>query len=126
MANTRAEELDARLRVAEEKAWWRDMTGVVGKTDQQLVVIGPRSDATADDLRSLGQALARWRAELTQARHIWGLTDLGKGDTRERPRFISWFRVGWRSSTNVTSRWPWSMSPREQISKRPQGTCPSG
>ena len=79
MAGTKAKELFARRRVAEEKAWWRDMTGVVGETDQQLVVIGPRNDATADDLRGLGQALARWKAEFPRARHIWGLTDLLEG-----------------------------------------------
>jgi len=52
----------ARLRAAQEKAWWKDMTGLVSSTDRQLVVISPRSDATADDLRGLGQALALWRA----------------------------------------------------------------
>jgi hypothetical protein len=47
------------------------MTGLVGPTDQQLVVISSRSDATADRLRGLGQALALWKAEYEQARHIW-------------------------------------------------------
>jgi hypothetical protein len=50
-----------------------------GRGDLQLVVIGPRRDATADDLRGLGRALARWKAEFPQARHIWGLTDLMEG-----------------------------------------------
>jgi hypothetical protein len=85
MADTGAEELFARLRVAEGKAWWRDMTGVVGETDQQLVVIGPRRDATADDLRGLGQALARWKAEFPQAGHISGLTDLMEGRNPRTP-----------------------------------------
>lgn len=79
MSDKRAEELFARLRAAQEKAWWRDMTGLVGETDQQLAVIGPRSDATADDLRGLGQALVRWKAEFPQVRHIWGLTDMLEG-----------------------------------------------
>lgn len=85
MADTRPEELFARLRAAEQKAWWRDMTGLVGKTDQQLVAIGPRSDATADDLRGLGQALAHWKTEFPQARHIWGLTDLLDGRCPRTP-----------------------------------------
>jgi hypothetical protein len=79
LADTKAGQFFSRLRAAEEKAWWWDMTGPVGETDQQLVVIGPRIDATADDLRALGQALARWKAEFPQARHIWGLTDLMEG-----------------------------------------------
>ncbi len=69
MSDTIKEELLARLRGAEEKAWWRDMTGLVEDKDQQLVVIGPRSDATADDLRSLGEAIERWKAEFPRARH---------------------------------------------------------
>jgi hypothetical protein len=85
MADARAEELFARLRAAEEKAWWRDMTGLVGETDRQLVVIGPRSDATADDLRRLGQVLERWKAEFPQAHHIWGLTDLLEGRCPRTP-----------------------------------------
>lgn len=71
--------------MAETKAWWRDMTGLVSKTDQQLVVIGPRSDATADDLRGLGQALEHWRADFPQARHIWGLSDLLEGKVPRTP-----------------------------------------
>jgi hypothetical protein len=72
-------EVLARIRAAEEKAWWRDMTRLVAKTDQQLAVIAPRSDATAEDLLGLGQVLARWQIEFPQARHIWGLTDLLEG-----------------------------------------------
>ncbi len=74
-----------RLRAAKEKAWWKNMTNLVGKTDQQLVVIGPRSDATADDLRSLGRTLERWQAEFPQARHIWGLSDLLDGRVPRTP-----------------------------------------
>jgi hypothetical protein len=74
-----------RLRAAQEKAWWKDMTGLVSSTDQQLVVISPRSDATADDLRGLGQALALWRAEVQHARHIWGLEDLLAGRCPRTP-----------------------------------------
>jgi hypothetical protein len=85
MADTRAEELSARLRAAAEKAWWRDMTGLVGNTDQQLVVISPRSDATTDDLRGLGQVLTLWKAEFPQARHIWGLADLLDGRCPRTP-----------------------------------------
>jgi hypothetical protein len=85
MADTTPDELFARLHDAEEKGWWRDLTGLVGETDQQLVVIGPRGDATADDLRGLGHALARWQAEVPQARHIWGLTDLLEGRCPRTP-----------------------------------------
>ena len=79
MVKKREEELLVRLREAEEKAWWRDMTGLVGEKDQQLIVIGPRSDATTDDLRALGEALDCWKTVFPQARHIWGLTDLLEG-----------------------------------------------
>jgi hypothetical protein len=85
MADTKAEEWFARLRAAEEKAWWRNLTGLVGESDQQLVVIGPRADATADDLRGLGLALARWKAEYPQARHIWGMSDLLEGRPPRTP-----------------------------------------
>jgi hypothetical protein len=78
-AESTADDLFARIRAAEEKAWWKDMTGLVGSTDQQLVVIKPRSDATADELRGLGRVLAIWKAEFAPARHIWGLTDLLEG-----------------------------------------------
>lgn len=106
MADTRADELFARFRAANASGWWLDMTGFVGETDQQLVVIGPRADATADDLRGLGQALARWKAEFSQARHIWGLTDLLEGRHPRTPPSILWFPIRWSSSRNVTSRWP--------------------
>lgn len=85
MADTKAEELFARFRVAEEHAWWRDMTGMVGETEQLLVVIGPRCDATVDDLRGLGQALTRWKAEFPPPCHIWGLTDLMEGRLPRTP-----------------------------------------
>jgi hypothetical protein len=75
----------ALLREALEKAWWKDMAGLVGPTDRQLVVISPRSDATPDDLRGLGQALALWKAEYKQARHIWGLADLLDGRPPRTP-----------------------------------------
>jgi hypothetical protein len=83
----RAETRDrlASIRGAEEKAWWKDLTGLVGPTDRQLAVISPRSDATADELRGLGQALALWKAEHTQARHIWGLTELLDGRPPRTP-----------------------------------------
>jgi len=56
---------------------------LVAEADIELVVIGPHSDATAEDLRGLGQALDRWKAEFPQARHIFGLTELLDG---RRPR----------------------------------------
>ena len=74
-----------QLFAAHEKAWWKDLTGLVGETDQQLAVIGPRSDATPDDLRALGRELARWQAEFRPARHIWGLTDLLEGRCPRTP-----------------------------------------
>lgn len=61
------------------------MTGLVDETDQQLAVVGPSSDASADDLRALGGALARWQAEFPQARHIWGLSDLLEGRPPRTP-----------------------------------------
>ena len=78
-------EFDARLRAAMEKAWWKDMAGLVGATDRPLAVICPRSDATADDLRALGQTLARWRAEVQPVRHVWGLEDLLAGRCPRTP-----------------------------------------
>jgi hypothetical protein len=85
MDDARWEEILARRREAEAKAWWRDLTGLVAQTDQQLVVIGPRSDATADDLRDLGRVIERWRVEFPQARHIWGLSDLLDGRPPRTP-----------------------------------------
>jgi hypothetical protein len=70
---------------AQAKAWWSGMTNLVGPTDRQLVVISPRSDATADDLRRLGQVLALWKAEYEHARHIWGLADLLDGRPPRTP-----------------------------------------
>jgi hypothetical protein len=78
-------EMMARRAAAEKKAWWRGMTALVGETDQQLVVIGPRSDAAPDDLRGLGQALDQWKREFAQARHIWGLGDLLDGQLPRTP-----------------------------------------
>lgn len=75
----------ALLRTAQDKAWWKDMTGLVGPTDQQLAVISPRRDATPDELRGLGQALALWKAEYPQARHIWGLAELVAGRPPRTP-----------------------------------------
>ena len=51
-------------------------------------MIGPRADATPDDLRSLGQALERWKAAFPQARHIWGLDDLRDGRTPRTPTVL--------------------------------------
>lgn len=80
---SRACDMRAALESAAETAWWKDKTGLVSKTDEQLVVIAPRSDATQDDLRSLGKALTEWKAARPFARHIWGLEDLLEG---KRPR----------------------------------------
>jgi hypothetical protein len=89
MDNTKMEETFARVcaweKAVQEKAWWRDMTGLVGDTDRPFAVIAPRADATPDDLRGLGQALERWKAEFPQARHIWGLTDLLDGRCPRTP-----------------------------------------
>ena len=85
MANRKLEleEMMAKMRAAEEKAWWREMKKLVGEKDQPLAVIGPRSDATDDDLQALGKAIERWKTGFPQARYIWGLTDLLEG---RRPR----------------------------------------
>ena len=85
IVNPCIEEIHAHLLAAESNGWWRDMTGLVGKTDQQLVVIGPRADVTAEDLKVLGQLLVRWQAEYPQARHIWGVTDLLNGQPPRTP-----------------------------------------
>lgn len=68
-----------------EKAWWRNMVGLVSETDQQLAIIAPKRDATADDLRSLGKILTSWIVEFPQARHIWGLVDLMEGRQPRTP-----------------------------------------
>jgi hypothetical protein len=73
------------MRAAMENAWWKDMAALVGPTDRQLVVISPRRDAAPDELRALGQALALWKAEYKEARHIWGLTELLDGRPPRTP-----------------------------------------
>jgi len=85
IVDPRIEEIRTRLLAAEANGWWRDMTGLVGETDQQLVVIGPRADVTAEDLKVLGQLLVCWQAEFPQARHIWGLADLLNGQPPRTP-----------------------------------------
>ena len=82
---TPEEELIARLRAAEAKAWWRDLTQLVSPGDLALAVIAPRTDTTADELMELGQALERWRAGFPQARHIWGLAELLEGRCPRTP-----------------------------------------
>jgi hypothetical protein len=90
IVDPRIEEMLKRHRIAVANGWWRDMTGLVSKTDKQLVVIGPGSIVTAEDLQALGQALRRWQAEFPQARHIWGLTDLLDGKfPRTPPIYLS-------------------------------------
>ncbi len=79
------DDMIAQMREFQDKRWWKDLTGLVGATDEQLVVIGPRSDATAEDLLALGRALQRWQAEFPQARHIWGLSELLEGQTPRTP-----------------------------------------
>jgi hypothetical protein len=58
--NAGVNDLNRQFQAAEEKGWWQGMTGLVGPTDQQLVVIGPRSDLTTAELQELGHALERW------------------------------------------------------------------
>ena len=85
MTDPKQKERLAHRRPEAETAWWKDMTGLVGEKDVQLAVIGPRSDATPDELRSLGQAIERWQAEFAPARHVWGLTDLLEGRCPRTP-----------------------------------------
>ena len=85
MADVNSEEIRARLLAAHERAWWRGLTHLVDRTDEQLVVIGPRGDATADDLRDIARAIETWQADFPQARHIWGLSDLLSGQTPRTP-----------------------------------------
>ena len=79
------EKFFAQLREAEDRAWWKDLTHLVGETDRQLVVLGPTSDATTDDLKTLGKTLEEWQSNFRQARHIWGLSDLLKGEPPRTP-----------------------------------------
>jgi hypothetical protein len=82
VANRGAEEsdgFDARLRAALEKAWWKDMTSLVGSTDRQLVVIAPRSETMSAhpsrpargprDARSAPRAIRAGRVGLCRRRH---------------------------------------------------------
>jgi hypothetical protein len=85
VVDPRIEVIRAGQLASEANGWWRDMTGFVGETDQQLVVIGPCGAVTAEDLQVLGQLLVRWQAEFPQARHIWGLTDLLNGQSPRTP-----------------------------------------
>jgi hypothetical protein len=85
MADTRTNGMLARLLAAEANGWWREMTSLVAATDEQLVVIGPRADATPDDLRGLGRALECWKAGFPRARHIWGLAELLDGRPPRTP-----------------------------------------
>lgn len=69
----------------EENAWWRDLTGLVGESDQGLVVIGIRSDTSPEEYRGIGLAIERWKAEYPHARHVWGLSDLLEGKHPRTP-----------------------------------------
>lgn len=74
-----------RLEEALERGWWRGRVSAVGATDEMLLVVGPRSDARADEFRILGEALQRWQAARPYARHIWGLDDLLDGRAPRTP-----------------------------------------
>jgi hypothetical protein len=69
----------ALMKEVEEKAWWKDKMQAVAETDEQLAVIGPRGDATSEELKLLGQKLKNWQAMNSYVRHIWGLDDLLEG-----------------------------------------------
>jgi hypothetical protein len=79
-------DLLSRLMEAEVGAWWKDKISLVAKTDEQFAVIGPRADATVEELESLGKQLRQWQEAHTNARHIWGLEDLLAGQVPRTPR----------------------------------------
>jgi hypothetical protein len=85
MNGTQVDEWIGKLRAAEQRAWWREMTDLVDPTDEPLVVVAPCMDATAADLRGLGRALAHWKKEEPRARHVWGLDDLLEGRLPRTP-----------------------------------------
>src|SRR4051812_25113263 len=67
----------------EAGCWWAGKTCAVAETDEACVVLGPRGDATPEELKSLGDKLQHWQRTHQGARHIWGLDDLLGG---RRPR----------------------------------------
>jgi hypothetical protein len=68
-----------------ENAWWDGQLSLVGETDEPLAVVGPRGDATAEELTRLGQRLKAWQLANACARHIWGLDDLLEGRKPRTP-----------------------------------------
>jgi hypothetical protein len=83
--DSHANDLLSRLREAEDRAWWQDRTSAVAETDEQFAVIGPRADASVEELKSLGEKLQHWQETHSFARHIWGLDDLLAGKTPRTP-----------------------------------------
>lgn len=82
-------DLLSRIQEAEARAWWKDKTSVLADTDEQFAVIGPRADATVDELRYLGKKLKEWQETHSYVRHIWGLEDLLDGqDPRTPPIYL--------------------------------------
>ena len=79
------DKLLSQICEAEEQAWWKNLTHLVSETDRQLLVLGPTSAAMTDDLRNLGQTLEEWQSNFPEARHIWGLSDLLKGEPPRTP-----------------------------------------
>jgi hypothetical protein len=78
-------ELLSRMMEAEARAWWKDKTSLIADTDEQFAVIGPRADATVEELECLGKELKRWQEAHGYARHIWGLDDLLEGQCPRTP-----------------------------------------
>jgi hypothetical protein len=80
---------EQRMAVEMENAWWKGQESLVSDSDEQLAVLGPRADATQDELRQLGQRLTLWQQTNSFARHIWGLDRLLEGnDPRTPPIYL--------------------------------------
>ena len=83
--NSRAQAFALRMAQAMENAWWKGQTALVAETDEQLAVVGPRSDMTSGEFQLLGQLLRKWQQANSYARHIWGLDDLLAGRPPRTP-----------------------------------------
>lgn len=79
-------DLLSRIQEAEARAWWKDKTSVLADSDEQFVVIGPRADATVDELKFLGEKLKEWQETHGYVRYIWGLEDLLDGQGPRTPQ----------------------------------------
>jgi len=81
---------EKHMAVEMENAWWKGQESLVSDSDEQLAVVGPRADATQDELRQLGQRLRLWQQTNSFVKHICGLDRLLEGkDPRTPPIYLS-------------------------------------